>query len=340
MKLLVSACLMGMYCRYDGKTSPLPQLSRLLEEYSCIPVCPELFGGLPTPRVPAERRKDRIINKNGEDVTEAYVRGAAETLRLAKLCNCGAALLKERSPSCGCGAIYDGTFSGRLVQGDGLAAQTLKRYGIPVYGESQLEALLPEDDLIFGTMLGFREELREEERAAIKAAREAAAARAKAEAEAAAAAAQRAAEEAAAAQAAEDAAVAAALAEDNLMPFGSFSQEKPAEGGEDFSFPADTSNPFAELLKLGSLEQFSKPEPMAAAEAEADNVVFLTDSASEAPAAEDDDPDGNPFAALMKSPAEAGETPAGEDDSDENPFAALMKSPAEETAPTDGEEKP
>lgn len=149
MKLLVSACLLGMGCRYDGQSKPVPKLKTLLKDHTCIPVCPEIFGGLPTPRPPAERQGGRVINKEGQDVTEAFVRGTAEVLRLADLYGCKAALLKERSPSCGCGQIYDGTFTGTLVEGDGLTAQMLKRNGVTVYGESDLHELVNDRPFFF-----------------------------------------------------------------------------------------------------------------------------------------------------------------------------------------------
>ena len=142
MKLLVSACLMGVGCRYDGKSNELPQLAELLARHHCIPACAEVFGGLPTPRVPAEIRDGRVVNKEGRDVTVEFARGAEEVARLAKVTGCTAALLKERSPSCGCGKVYDGTFTKTLVEGDGLTAKALKELGLTVYGESQLEELL------------------------------------------------------------------------------------------------------------------------------------------------------------------------------------------------------
>lgn len=135
---------MGLACRYDGNARPLapPLLTVLEERYVLVPVCPELLGGLPVPRPPAERQGERYVNRDGADVTAAYRLGARETLSLAIQGNCIAALLKERSPSCGCGEIYDGSFSGTLIPGDGAAAQLLKRYGIPVYGESRVHELL------------------------------------------------------------------------------------------------------------------------------------------------------------------------------------------------------
>ncbi len=149
MKLLVSACLMGMGCRYDGQHNQLPRLAELMKKHTCIPVCPEVFGGLPTPRPPAERQGNKVVNNQGQDVTDAFVRGTAEVLRLADLYHCKAALLKERSPSCGSGQIYDGTFSKTLTEGDGLAAQLLKKKGLTVYGESQIGELLDERPFFF-----------------------------------------------------------------------------------------------------------------------------------------------------------------------------------------------
>ena len=141
MRLLVSACLLGAKCRYDGRDNRLDQAARLLELHTCVPVCPEQLGGLSTPRVPAERRGDRVIDQEGRDVTAAFQRGAEETVRLARLCGCQAALLKERSPSCGCGRIYDGTFTKRLTEGNGLTAQRLIEEGLASYGESRIDEL-------------------------------------------------------------------------------------------------------------------------------------------------------------------------------------------------------
>lgn len=142
MRILISACLLGVRCRYDGASKEHPLAAELAKRYTLVPVCPEQLGGLPTPRPPAERRGDRIITRNGTDVTDCYRRGAEETLRLCRLLGCGAAVLKERSPSCGCGRIYDGTFSGTLTAGNGAAAELLSAHGLLVYGESRAGELL------------------------------------------------------------------------------------------------------------------------------------------------------------------------------------------------------
>ena len=141
--LLISACLLGVSCRYDGVSKPLPPeiLKKLSEKYALIPVCAEIFGGLPTPREPAERRGEKVLTQSGADVTAAYEKGAAEVLRLAALFGCKKALLKERSPSCGAGSIHDGTFSGGLLPGNGVAAALLLENGVSVFGESEIEKL-------------------------------------------------------------------------------------------------------------------------------------------------------------------------------------------------------
>ena len=108
--ILISACLLGVRCRYDGGSKPQEPILRLMEKYTLIPVCPEQLGGLPTPRLPSERIGAQVVMKDGTDVTAAYRRGAEEALRLARLFGCRRAVLKERSPSCGSGTIYDGSF--------------------------------------------------------------------------------------------------------------------------------------------------------------------------------------------------------------------------------------
>lgn len=142
MNVLISACLLGIRCRYDGQSKPLGCLEALLHSHVLIPVCPEVLGGLPTPRVPAERQGERVMTCDGRDVTAAYCKGAEEALRLARMAGCACALLKERSPSCGSGLIYDGSFSGRLCAGDGVCASLLKKNGMRVLGESRAEELV------------------------------------------------------------------------------------------------------------------------------------------------------------------------------------------------------
>lgn len=148
MNILVSACLLGVSCRYDGQSKPNDAVMELMQHHRLIPVCGEIFGGLPTPRSPAERCGERVINRDGIDVTAQYHWGAEEVLRLAQLYGCTVAILKERSPSCGSGQIYDGTFTGTLTDGWGVTAQLLRDHGIRVLGESRITELLQEESLI------------------------------------------------------------------------------------------------------------------------------------------------------------------------------------------------
>ena len=137
--ILVSACLLGCACRYDGASKPHPAILRLARERAVIPVCPEQLGGLPTPRPPAERQGEQVVTEQGTDVTVQYQKGAEEALRLARLFGCETAVLKERSPSCGSDGVYDGTFSRTLRSGMGVTAELLVKNGIRVYGESETE---------------------------------------------------------------------------------------------------------------------------------------------------------------------------------------------------------
>lgn len=141
MTILVSACLLGCPCRYDGQSKPNDAVLALMEHHTLIPVCPEQLGGLSTPRPPAECKDGGVFTQAGMDVTVQYRRGAQEALRLAQLYGCTCAVLKERSPSCGKDQIYDGTFSHTLLSGDGVTASLFKAHGIAVYGESEVEIL-------------------------------------------------------------------------------------------------------------------------------------------------------------------------------------------------------
>lgn len=135
---LCSACLLGVKCRYDGKSKPNEKVIELAKKEALIPVCPEQLGGLPTPREPSEIRGDKVFNKEGVDVTEQFKKGAEEALKIAKLYDIKEAIFKQRSPSCGCGKIYDGTFSGKLVKGDGITTRLLKNNRIRVVTEEDL----------------------------------------------------------------------------------------------------------------------------------------------------------------------------------------------------------
>jgi 8-oxo-dGTP diphosphatase len=139
--LLVSACLLGTACRYDGAAKPSEAVMELCRTRTVIPVCPEILGGLPTPRPAAEIRGKTVISTAGTDVTEQYQRGAVEAVRLASLLGCRTAILKENSPSCGSGTIHNGQFDGGLTDGWGVAAAALRAAGITVWGESQIEKM-------------------------------------------------------------------------------------------------------------------------------------------------------------------------------------------------------
>lgn len=144
MNILVSWCLLGEPCRYDGKSVPVEALQALGQAgHTLIPVCPEVLGGLPTPRAPAELQPDgRVINREGEDVTDAYLAGAERALEIAKRNGCTLAVLKANSPSCGSRLIYDGTFSGKRISGQGVAARLISETGISVLDEDELDTLI------------------------------------------------------------------------------------------------------------------------------------------------------------------------------------------------------
>ena len=136
--VLVSACLAGEACRFDGGSTPHPEVLRLAQEGRAVPVCPEVLGGLSVPREPVELSHGRAVSRSGTDRTEAIQAGAQRALALGLERGCRRAILKARSPSCGAGRLYDGTFSGRLVPGDGVLAALLKASGFAVVSEEEL----------------------------------------------------------------------------------------------------------------------------------------------------------------------------------------------------------
>ena len=123
MKILVSACLLGENCKYNGGNNKNEDVIKLGEKHTLIPICPETFSGLPSPRMPSEIKDGKVYSKNGEDLTDFFFDGA------------------ERSPSCGFGKIYDGTFTGNLTYGNGITAQMLYEHGIRIFGESKINNL-------------------------------------------------------------------------------------------------------------------------------------------------------------------------------------------------------
>ena len=143
-KLLISACLTGVNCKYSGGNNKLSDsvLKKLAAKYELIPVCPESDGGLSTPRDPSERLGDKVVSCKGRDVTEEFQRGAQLALDKALSMGCQKALMKELSPSCGSGKIYDGSFTGTVTDGYGLTAELLMANGVEVWGESRVNELL------------------------------------------------------------------------------------------------------------------------------------------------------------------------------------------------------
>ena len=140
--LLISECLCGVCCRYDGDHNKIDCLEELKSLYNLIPVCPEVLGGLLTPRPPAERIGDRVQTRNGIDVTEQFKGGAELALAIAIDKNCLCALLKAKSSSCGYGEIYDGTFTRTLVNGVGVTSELLLQHNIQIYTEKNVQDLI------------------------------------------------------------------------------------------------------------------------------------------------------------------------------------------------------
>lgn len=141
IKVLISACLLGDNVKYSGGNNLTPELIKLLEKYNIkiVKVCPECFGGLSIPRVPSEIRDDKVYSKEGKDVTKEFLKGAEKTFKIAKEEEIDFAILKERSPSCGSSFIYDGSFSGKLIQGQGITVRKLNKENVKIFSEENLE---------------------------------------------------------------------------------------------------------------------------------------------------------------------------------------------------------
>ena len=140
-KIIVSACLLGTPCRYDGKSKPSEQVIALGEKYVLVPVCPECLGGLPTPRPPCEIKGDKVIRIDGVDCTREYNLGAHKSLEIARKSGADIAIFKAKSPSCGKYQIYDGTYSGTLIKGQGVTAKLFMENNITVIDEKELDTL-------------------------------------------------------------------------------------------------------------------------------------------------------------------------------------------------------
>lgn len=138
MKIAVSACLLGHNCKYNGGNNRSQKVLRFVEGHEVIPVCPEVTGGLPTPRIPVELRNGRAINANGEDVTDFFQAGTEKTMTRLAGKHIDLAVLQPRSPSCGCKQVYDGTFTKTLIDGKGMFAQALAEAHIPMMDETDI----------------------------------------------------------------------------------------------------------------------------------------------------------------------------------------------------------
>lgn len=158
MRVVVSQCLRGLACRYDGGAKPCPAVEDLCQKVEVVGVCPESASGLPVPRPPAEQRNGRVYLKGGTDVTTDFRRGAARCLAKVRARPAGLAVLKAKSPSCGSGFIYDGTYTGNLIEGEGIFARLLEEEGMCVVGEDVVESCKPSVEhpvaIVLGSGLG------------------------------------------------------------------------------------------------------------------------------------------------------------------------------------------
>lgn len=141
MKIAVSSCLLGICCKYNGKSNYNKEICDLQKKHQLIPICPEVLGGLSTPRIPSEIIKDQVINQDGDNVTNNYILGANKAYQILKDNNVEVAILKSKSPSCGYGEIYDGTFSHSLIQGNGITSQFFLERNIKIYNENNFKDL-------------------------------------------------------------------------------------------------------------------------------------------------------------------------------------------------------
>ena len=143
-KILISACLIGDKTKYDGGHNLTPYLDVLLEKYELVPFCPEVEGGLKTPRDPSERKGDKVISKKDKDVTDYFDRGAEKAYLICAYLNIKIAILKDGSPSCGVHEIYDGSFKNKKIEGQGVTTEYLNKRGIRVLSENEIEDFLNE----------------------------------------------------------------------------------------------------------------------------------------------------------------------------------------------------
>ena len=135
---VVSACLAGRHCKYNGGSNPCAQAIRLVKEGKALPVCPESLSGLPCPREPSERSGGKFFSKSGKEITEEFCKGAEIALKISLESGAKKAIVKSRSPSCGLGSIYDGSFTGKLISGNGIWTESLLRNGFVIFTEENL----------------------------------------------------------------------------------------------------------------------------------------------------------------------------------------------------------
>ena len=143
-KILISACLIGDKCKYDGKSNYNPLIKELLEYYELVPFCPEVEGGLKTPRDPAELKDGKVITSKGRDVTHQFEEGAEKAYNICMYLGIHYAILKDNSPSCGSTSIYDGSFKSKLIKGEGITTKYLKQRGIKIIPDTEIEKFLEE----------------------------------------------------------------------------------------------------------------------------------------------------------------------------------------------------
>jgi uncharacterized protein YbbK (DUF523 family) len=132
MRILVSACLIGYNCKYNGSNNLNLKVKELISKHEVIPVCPEMLGNLSCPRIPCEKVGNKVMDKEGNDCTKQFIDGACKALNIAKENDIELAILQKRSPSCGLSVIYDGTFTGQLISGSGVFAEMLRSLNIPI----------------------------------------------------------------------------------------------------------------------------------------------------------------------------------------------------------------
>jgi uncharacterized protein YbbK (DUF523 family) len=144
VNILVSSCLLGTNCKWNGKNNAKEKVKQLGEHYTLVPFCSEVLGGMPTPRIPSERVGDKVLNQIGLDATKNFKNGAKKVLELAQINKCKYAVLKDHSPSCGVQQIYDGNFQRKLIPGKGVTTELLESHGIKCFTEDEVEDLIKE----------------------------------------------------------------------------------------------------------------------------------------------------------------------------------------------------